>query len=791
MDGKSVRKVLDWTKTSEELGMIYEGDVRPEMRTLIDLYGDSDEVSTNHCVVCVDIEVAKEGKYSTPEEALNTVTSIAYHDSISNKYTCLILDREQRISSGTIAGSKVVTFSTEADMLLYFLDEWNKLPITIVTGWNVLWFDLVYLYNRLERVLGKYKGKWLSPINRVDYYTTRGGKQVFKIGGIAILDYMALYKEFTYSEESSYSLNAISLKELKRGKVEYDKDLDHLFETDPIKFIEYNIEDVRLVNDIDSKMDFIAIAMGTAHKGHVGYEDVFYTSRYMEGACLTETKRRGIVATKSSKAGGSKAIGAFVRASKPGRYEWVYDLDLTSLYPSNIMSLNISPETKVAKILNWSTEDYLHKADKDVKMEYFSSDGTSRFAEIPLIEVDAFLKKTKYSVAANGVIYRTDVVGLIPSLLDKWFDERAKYRKLASIAHEDGDMELYGYYNRKQKIQKVLLNSLYGVLLLPSFRFYDKDNGEAVTLTGQQLIHFTARMANFFYNNELGTTDIDYCLYTDTDSVFYESMPIILHRHGNVPEEELPELTIGVATEVQNFINESYDLYAEKFHNLTEHRWDIKQELVARRAFWGAAKKRYAMWIVREGKEVKDEADIKGFDSVRSSFPKLFRKFLENIIIDILHDADPNQLNNEIIQFKKKLFEYGIHDIMNPTSVKDIEKWAPDEGVKYKKSTPVHVKSAMNYNSLMADKGIINTPTVQNGDKIIWTYLKDNPYNFNTISLMGYDDPEIIVNFVENYINRDKLFDKALEGKLQSIWDDLGWGSIVMNPNVSKFFIFD
>ena len=791
MDGKSVRKVLDWTKTSEELGMIYEGDVRPEMRTLIDLYGDSDEVSTNHCVVCVDIEVAKEGKYSTPEEALNTVTSIAYHDSISNKYTCLILDREQRISSGTIAGSKVVTFSTEADMLLYFLDEWNKLPITIVTGWNVLWFDLVYLYNRLERVLGKYKGKWLSPINRVDYYTTRGGKQVFKIGGIAILDYMALYKEFTYSEESSYSLNAISLKELKRGKVEYDKDLDHLFETDPIKFIEYNIEDVRLVNDIDSKMDFIAIAMGTAHKGHVGYEDVFYTSRYMEGACLTETKRRGIVATKSSKAGGSKAIGAFVRASKPGRYEWVYDLDLTSLYPSNIMSLNISPETKVAKILNWSTEDYLHKADKNVKMEYFSSDGTSRFAEIPLIEVDAFLKKTKYSVAANGVIYRTDVVGLIPSLLDKWFDERAKYRKLASIAHEDGDMELYGYYNRKQKIQKVLLNSLYGVLLLPSFRFYDKDNGEAVTLTGQQLIHFTARMANFFYNNELGTTDIDYCLYTDTDSVFYESMPIILHRHGNVPEEELPELTIGVATEVQNFINESYDLYAEKFHNLTEHRWDIKQELVARRAFWGAAKKRYAMWIVREGKEVKDEADIKGFDSVRSSFPKLFRKFLENIIIDILHDADPNQLNNEIIQFKKKLFEYGIHDIMNPTSVKDIEKWAPDEGVKYKKSTPVHVKSAMNYNSLMADKGIINTPTVQNGDKIIWTYLKDNPYNFNTISLMGYDDPEIIVNFVENYINRDKLFDKALEGKLQSIWDDLGWGSIVMNPNVSKFYIFD
>jgi DNA polymerase elongation subunit (family B) len=268
-------------------------------------------------------------------------------------------------------------------------------------------------------------------------------------------------------------------------------------------------------------------------------------------------------------------------------------------------------------------------------------------------------------------------------------------------------------------------------------------------------------------------------------------MPIINHRHPNVSDDDIPDLSIGVATEVQNFINKSYDVYAREFHMLSTHRWDIKQELIAKRAFWGGAKKRYAMWIVREGNEVKDEADIKGFDSVRSSFPKLFRKFLEGVIIDILHDADPIELNTKIMQFKRDLYNYDIMDIMNPTSVKDIAKWTPDSDTGFKKSTPIHVKSAMNYNRLMDALKIHSAPKIQNGDKIIWTYLKDNPYNFDSIALVGYDDPEEMVTFVEKYINRDKLFDKALENKLQSIWDDLGWGSIITNPNVSKFFIFD
>ena len=795
LDGRAVSRVTDWHQTDVFNNKLFESDVRPEMRMLIDLYHESDEVSKNHCIFYFDIEVAKEGKYSPAERADNTITSFSFYDSISKQYSCFLLDPDNNINPDDFSDVHVRTFTHERDMILAFMKVWRETPITIVTGWNVLWYDIQYLYNRIEKVIGKWEGNKLSKIGKVENYTTKRGQRVFRIAGITVLDYMALFKKFELGEESSYSLNAIALKVLKRGKVDYDKDLDHLYKTDPKKFIEYNVEDVRLVVDIDDEKDFINWTLGTCHKGHVPYEDIFFTSRYMEGACLTETRRRGLVATKSKINSGDKAKGAFVKRSRPGRYSWVYDLDLTSLYPSNIMTLNISPETKVGRVLDWDSDAFTRGDDRLYNIEFVNGTGLND------VKLREFLTDKNYSVSANGIVYDLNVRGLIPSLLEMWFAERKDYRKLASEAHAAGDMDKYEYFNRKQKVQKVLLNSLYGVLLLPIFRFYDKENGEAVTTTGQQLIHYTTSMANYYYNNELGTEGIDYCLYTDTDSVFYESMPLIEHRYGDVDEEDIPNLTIKIATDVQDFINRAYDMYADRFHNVGEHKWNIKQELVSKRAFWGSAKKRYAMWIVREGNEVMDEPDIKGFDSVRSSFPKIFRTFMNDIIVEILKDGDLGMLNKKVMEFKKDLENYEIFDIMNPTSVQNLEKWIPmrvdqrgkevvDDTVKFLKSTPIHVKSAMNYNRLMRTLGIDSVPELQSGDKIVWTYLTDNPYGFNSIALRGYDDPEEMVEFVQKYINRDKLFDRNLENKLQGIWDDLGWGKIVMNKNVYKFFDF-
>lgn len=287
-------------------------------------------------------------------------------------------------------------------------------------------------------------------------------------------------------------------------------------------------------------------------------------------------------------------------------------------------------------------------------------------------------------------------------------------------------------------------------------------------------------------------------------------MPLIEKFYPGCDEEQIPDLSIKIATAVQDYINKSYDLYAENFHMIKTHRWKIKQELIASRAFWGSAKKRYAMWLVRDGGKVVDKSDIKGFDSVRSSFPKVFRRLLKDVIELILKDANPIELNEYVMDFKSKLNNYPLYEIMNPTSVKDMEKYQPtrlvyngkdDEGrqkykeientdIRYKKGTPIHIKSARNYNSMKELLSLMSTPNIQSGDKILWAYLQQNPYDFDTIALFGYDDPEEIVTFVTQYIHRDKIFDRALGGKLQDLWDDLGWGKLVMNPNVSKIFDF-
>lgn len=790
MDGRRVKQTESWTADMEESGIMYEYDIRPEVRTLIDVYRYSDEVSKNHRIAYLDIEVAKEDEYSTPDKAENTVIAISMYDTSTREFICFLLDRDKKFDASQITDVKVVVCATEVQLLRKFVSHWRTVRPTIVTGWNVLGYDMIYLYNRIRHVLGDKEKNCLSPIHKVRHYMNKRDELVFQIAGVSILDYLDLYKLFTYKELPNYTLDAVSQYELKRGKVKYDKDIDHLYETDPVKFIEYNVEDVRLVIDLDAKLDFIAIAQGICHKGHVPYEDAYYTSRYMEGACLTETKKRNIVATKSSYSGGGMARGAFVKLPKPGRYNWVYDLDLTSLYPSNIMSLNISPETKWGKVINWDSMKFVNETHPDYDAVMFSVDGVDEL-EIPADKFRGFLKDVGLSVSANGVLYKLDTVGLIPRLLEMWFAERKEYRKKAEEAHEQGDMATYQYYHRKQHIQKILLNSLYGVLLLPSFRFYDKDNGEAVTLTGQQLIHYTTKMANHFYNSEIGTEDIDYCLYTDTDSVFYEAMPLVQHWYPNHTEEEIPEMAITVANRVQDFINSAYEIYAEEFHNVSSHKWFIKQELISRRAFWGNAKKRYAMWIVRDGKKVVSTPDIKGFDSVRSNFPKLFRVFMEQVIIDILNDATPASLNDKVIQFKGGLSQYPITEIMNPTSVKELGKYAVGARGQFKKGTPIHVKSAMNYNRLLDDLKLRGVPKIVNHDKILWTYLYDNPYTFDTIALRGYDDPIEIIEFVSRYINRDKLFDHAMENKLQSIWDDLGWGNVVMNKNFANAFTFE
>jgi len=459
------------------------------------------------------------------------------------------------------------------------------------------------------------------------------------------------------------------------------------------------------------------------------------------------------------------------------------------MYPANIMTLNISPETKWGKIRNYNPEDFANDVKKTYVIDRVQKTTVmDRFdinQEPSVIEIDnlrEFVVSKNLSISANGILYTKEKKGLVPSILELWSDERKKYRKIAAEKKLAGDEDGYRHYDRKQYVTKILGNSFYGYLLLHGSRFNDKDNGEATTLTGVNLIKQSMKIADFYYNRKLGTKDQEFVLYVDTDSLFLPALPLIENAETKTDDELIQE-TLRVADEVQSVINKYYDRYAERYHNVTSHKWSIKQEMVGRRAFWGSAKKRYAMWITNKNGLPFNEAEIKGFDVVRSSFPSAFRVFMKEIIHDILHDVSVVELNNKIRAFKHQYVKSPLNDILLPTGVKELSKY------KFAQlGTPVHVKSAQNYNRFMQLSNLISTPEIADGDKILWGYVKQNPYNFETFAIRGYDDPVECVEFFNRYVDKERIFQQSLISKLETIWEDLGWGQIELAENSADFF---
>lgn len=776
MTGVKVSKITDWSKSEEK--SLFEHDVPPTTRVLIDRYWQSDDVSSGHVILTFDIEVSKEKKHSKPQDAANPITAISYHDNASNNYVCLLLDPSGKMYSKQVGHIQLQVFRTEVGLITYFLNEWKRIAPNIVTGWNTSGYDLPYLYNRIKNTMSKKAASSLSPVG-IAHCGDFGGEYSLEMAGVDGMDYLVLYKKFTYSEESSYKLEAIAQKELGKGKIEYDGTLDDLYANDIEKFIHYNVRDVELVVELNAKLDLISIAQGICHKGHVSYSDFEQSSRYLDGAALTYCKRNNLIAisNQKKKVNSGKAKGAFVKRPKSAIYNWIYLVDATSMYPCNIMSLNISPETKWGKVDGWDEDGYVRGKVNKIEIQLIDGD----ILYLTLEQFKDYLTEHNLCIASNGVLYRKDKIGLLPAILSLWFDERKQFNALSDKYGEEGNTEQQAYYARKQLITKILLNSFYGVLLLNSFRFYDRDIGESVTLTGQSLIGFTADMVNVLQNKRFGTTGIDYVVYQDTDSAAVDVKRFV-DTLGDIPMDEKIAKVAELATEMSNLINKSFDLYATHYHNVDKHKWDVKLELIASPGFWGSMKKRYALRVRWEKNRIMDKMKIKGYDAVRSSFPKAFRKFMGDALNDVLHYVGADDLNAKVRKIKQQTLTDPIFDIMLPTGVKEMSKYGYGQ-----KGTPMHVKSAQNYNKMLEIHGLENAMPIQDGDKILYTYLHPNPYNFDTIALVGYDDPPELLDFVNKYIDREALFERALHGKMQSIWDDLGWGNIEMTEDGGYF----
>jgi DNA polymerase elongation subunit (family B) len=812
LDGTKVDKVTEWDEADIQRGLIYESDINPETRTLIDLYYESDDASVGHRELFFDIEVSTEGGFSSAEEAWQPLTSIAFYDKAGDQKVVIIVDKEQLLSSQNKEGVILESVQTEFELISTFLRYYLEIRPTILTGWNIDYYDVPYLYNRIKKVAGDQYANSLSPINEVLYLKHR---QRYRIQGVSCLDYMALYKLFTYSEEVSYSLEAISQKELGRGKVQYEGTLDHLYKTDPEKFIEYNLTDVELVSSLDEKLKFLTLARSICHKGHVPYEDVYFTTRYLDGACITYMKRLGIVApnrklrdhsqTSEEEAASNEFAGAFVKDPIPGVYEWVFDEDLDSLYPSIIRSLNMSPETKIGRIENWDDvkNDFWTDGYSSTKCKLKSG---SKHELIPVMEFRQWLLDNKYTVSMIGVIYDNSKPGLIPSILETWMNEREENRALAKKYGKEGNKELAEFFNSRQHTNKIVNNSLYGALGAPGFRFHDLDNAESITLSGQAVTKHAMHKGNEWFSKQTGV-EKDYVIYVDTDSNYYSAKPIIELMESKLNKEltynEKIDITYKTSQIVEKYINDSWSAFAKHYMNSDVHFFNIKQEYVAESGLW-IAKKRYAQKIISEKGVLISELtngakqwklDVKGMDVIRSNFPKAFREFMSEILIDILNISEKKKIDDKVLAFREDMKQKPMFDIMFPTGVKELKKYKTKKAKGQMfgdriKGTPVHVKSALNYNDLMEYFKVTASRPIAEGEKIKWTYLKNNPFGIESCAVKGFEDDDRIIKFITQYIDYEKIFTASLENKLTDFYNALNWGAVTKNDNLSNFFEF-
>ena len=549
LDGKRVSPT--YTCDKNDPLTYYEIDIPMETRVLVDAYKDLDEAPKYHNTVYLDIECEIGGALTTEyiKSAPMKITSISLYDVTLKKYYCLILDEKNQLQHVEEPDKDIIPCSRESDLLDKFISLWKEADPTIISGWNSEFFDIPYLYHRIVKVLGEQKAKELSPLGIVsvrDFFNKKSqtNESVVNIAGVNHLDYMLLHKKYIMKQEPSYKLGDIGEKYVKLGKIDYEGSLDKLFRDDVHKFIEYNLRDVEILIKLDEKLQFINLTVNICHLCHTPYENIYYSTSLNEGAILTYLKRKDIVSPNKPttynpalKEGNEEYAGGYLKDPEPGLYEWVSDLDFTSLYPSIIRNLNMGIETLVGRIQNrdkydnqWGLGDLKQMdPDDEVTIEKVTPDRRVLQTSIKAGELVNMIEKNKLIISANGTLFRRDKSSIVVEILNDWFNKRKQYKDLMKEAYKvKKDPALGEYYNRLQHTFKIKLNDVYGVFAQNGWRYSDGNLfiSKAITLTGQRLDQESINFVNKEVSKELGV-ERDYVITADTDSLFFELKDLI------------------------------------------------------------------------------------------------------------------------------------------------------------------------------------------------------------------------------------------------------------------------
>lgn len=704
-------------------------------------------------VVNIDIEVKlPEGFDSFVENASEPITALTMR---MNDRTLVFAYKDSYKPKKE--GVYYVKCKDEFDLLGRFLQAWNSdlWQPDVITGWNVEFFDVPYLVNRITKVLGQDHAKRLSPWRLLfEKSVTAFGReqQSYTPVGISILDYMQLYKKFTYNQQESYSLNHISYVELGEKKVDYSEyqNLDVLYENDFEKYIDYNIHDVELVHKLDEKLKLMDLIFTMTYDAKINYSDSLGSVLPWEIVIYNYLRSFNTVMPFKSKNVSESYTGAYVKEPIPGLYDWVVSFDLTSLYPHLIIQYNISPETRKGKQTGVSVDNILEGVTKN---------------------------DTSHCMAANGCLYDNLRIGFLPALMKRFFAKRKEYKN--KMIHfqklkQNGaqvDNEI-AKYNNAQMAMKIFLNSAYGAVGNKYFTFYNNDNAEAITLSGQLSIRWIEQHINKFLNDKLGTTDADYVIAMDTDSL-YLNMADVVNRFldsGNGTDSTTDALDVFSEKIIQPEIDKAYKILAETM-GAHENAMSMKREAISSKAIW-KAKKMYVLNVIdNEGIRYKvPELKIMGIEAIRSSIPEVCRQAMKDCL-KIIMNEDNDALIAYIEKFRNNYETMSFADIASPRGVKGISKYKGGAEI-YIKGTPIHTKASLIHNSLVRKHKLGITP-IYDGDKIKFVYLKTpNPIKQEVIASHGYLPKEF---GVYEYIDRNTQFEKTFLDPFRAITDIIGW----------------
>jgi DNA polymerase elongation subunit (family B) len=761
-------------------------NLSPEQQFLIETYKEQNNSSKFSQfplrIFFLDIEVYAPYEFPVPEKAKAPINLITIRDSLNNITHTWGLEKEY---TPTNADCVYYQCKSEQDLILRFVDFWKENYPDVMSGWNTAKFDLPYIINRFANLFGEDFVKQLSPVQRVTsrrvFTDGSFGKEItlWSISGIACIDYMEIYKTFSVGERESYSLNYISEYELKEGKIAYNAtSLASLSEDDWKTFVDYNIQDVMLLVKLEDKLKYLQIVRLLAYKGCTNLEAALGKVSIVTGAVAIQASKQGfVIPTFGGNTDDRESYeGGYVMEPDRGLQKSVVSFDVNSLYPNTIITLNISPETKLGKVVDGDVS-----SSEEITLRLVSG----KTHKIAVDKFKKFLQDEKISLSKAGVLYSQKSKGVIPNLIDEIYKERveakAQLKNLEKSNKKDTKTEMeMQYLDTLQYTLKIYLNSIYGTFANKYSSLMDIDNAMSITMTGQNVAKAGADILQQYAKKHFDV-DAKIAKYSDTDSVYISIQPILdklnwsLTEDGKIKKEvyELVEkLDKHVNVEILNWARS--ELYS------VDPRFVFKREVIADVGIF-LQKKRYILHVLDKEGKIVDEFKFVGVELVRSTTPKKVKKLIEHITKTSLLTQNVKRANESYKESYELFCKLSPDDVALRSSINNMDAYSENvASLKFKKGTPSHIKGAIAHNFLVKQLNLTDkVEEIQTGQKVKKLYCAKNKYGLDAICYSAILPDEFGLK-----VDWDKMFSKLVTQPIERLYEAIGWNLPVIGKEV-------